>query len=352
MDILSLSYPIPSHETWAVIDSTKLQTFLTCPREFFYKYILGWREEKPNEHLGFGSAWHEAMEYFMQIQDGEKKGYDADDIIEAFIRFSKTYDEKMGIGGEVGGLSDLAGYSVQENKAKNKGNGGEALIEYARTYRSDQFKTLFTEVSGTISIHDDRVIYFKLDSILDGLKTDPGIWSYEHKTTGRKMQAWMDQWPLIPQIGTYSHVLYTYYGDRASGIKINGAIIRAPRADGTSTNEFIRIPIHITRELMLMWLWETNNAMEELERNMKLLSQADPSDKILQAFPRNGYACSKNFTGCPFTGICSAWANPLKHGATPPPGYKQEFWDPRGKVEEGMETLEQGTVKAVAKRAG
>ena len=49
--------------TLQTVDSTKINTFLDCPRQYFFTYVLGWRSDRPNNHLVFGQAWHEAMEH-------------------------------------------------------------------------------------------------------------------------------------------------------------------------------------------------------------------------------------------------------------------------------------------------
>jgi CRISPR/Cas system-associated exonuclease Cas4 (RecB family) len=59
------------HETWQVLDATKLQTYMRCPRKFFFNYVLGWKSEIPSNHLVFGSAWHMAMEVLLD------KGYNS-----------------------------------------------------------------------------------------------------------------------------------------------------------------------------------------------------------------------------------------------------------------------------------
>jgi len=55
---------IPYHYTWEIQDSSKVQDAMTCMRRYFYNYILGWQSDAPNNHLVFGSAWHDAY-FFM-----------------------------------------------------------------------------------------------------------------------------------------------------------------------------------------------------------------------------------------------------------------------------------------------
>ncbi len=44
--------------TFTIVDSSKLQDYMMCPRYYFYRYVLGWVPEEPNHDLIFGEAWH------------------------------------------------------------------------------------------------------------------------------------------------------------------------------------------------------------------------------------------------------------------------------------------------------
>jgi len=74
----------PSH-TWDIIDSSKLSTFMECPRKYFYEYVLGWRPSMPNVHLTFGTAWHAAVERLLI------EGYSQEHVEEAKFIFLQYY---------------------------------------------------------------------------------------------------------------------------------------------------------------------------------------------------------------------------------------------------------------------
>ncbi len=324
MEYSKLNLPI-FHETFDIIDSTKISTFASCPRHFFFEYILGWREDKPNIHLGFGSAIHEALEYLMNCQDGEQVGYSADQAMRAIELFNQKFDEIFSPS-EMDGIDMLAGIDVT-NGAKDKSNAANAIIDYAKWYRNDNFRTIETERAGTVYLGGDRLIYAKLDSIIEDKN---GIYSLEHKTTGRKTGAWLNDWGLKVQLGTYTQLLRTTYGPESKGIKINGMILRAPtKSTGKANNEFLRIPVILTEEMLSMWLWEVNYQLDLLDLNMQWLSKTKASDPVMQAFPRNPSSCSKNFNGCPFSALCGSWSNPIAHLGEMPTGMHVERWDPR-----------------------
>lgn len=303
--------PIEKREEHDVLDSTKLKTFQSCPREFFFSYILGWRSKTANVHLAFGSAWHEALEYL------HTKGMSDQNIKEAFFVFQEIFNKEY---------SPLMN---EEHKAKNAENAGKALQEYAHAYRDkDDFEVLFTETAGTAPVRGDRVIHFKCDLILEDRNGD--IWSMEHKTTGRGGRTWKSRWPLDFQVNAYAHAVSSLFADRygdVAGVKINGAILRK-----SGNNEFVRIPCRKTADQLRLWVQECNHWIDMLEWNMEILAETSVSDDIMFAFPRNPTSCTKY--GCAFDGMCERWTNPLRRCEEPPPGYEEDHWDPRRQEDE------------------
>lgn len=298
--------PISEHETFGVYDSSKVQTFMRCPRHFFFAYILGWRKEEPNIHLGFGSAWHDAMEHLY------KAGLDNQNVLVACALFERRYLQEMG---EYAGNFNAPGKSLEA--------GWRALEEYARLYRAidEGNTTLYTEVAGAVPITTEgRTFYTKMDTIL---RDKFGrIWSHEHKTTGRRTAAWENGWSMKLQINAYIYALRVLFpDDDVAGVKINGAILYKDRA------EFLRIPVEKNDNQLLAFLWQANYFIDDIERNMEALADTSEADAVLQAFPANPEACGT--FGCPYNGFCETWTNPLRHCQTPPIGFREEFWDPR-----------------------
>ena len=231
---------IQPHPTWAIYDSSKVQEFMSCPRKYFYRYILGWEIDSPNIHLVFGEAWHRAMESILQgggSVESIDKGYNR------FLEYYRRYFSEIEDGG---------------NFPKVPGSIVPALVQYVAQYKHITDKVLYTEISGTAPISESRSIHFRLDSIL---RSDTeGIYSLEHKTGSALRQTWLDQWLLKMQVGTYTHVLYCMY-DRKEvyGVKINGAIFRK------KDTEFVRVPVRKDNNMMNVWLWNVNHYIELIE---------------------------------------------------------------------------------------
>lgn len=318
---------VKHHFTMDILDASKIKAFMDCQRGFFFRHVLGWGQEEPRIHLVFGSAWHDSMEHMLH------HGYDAHSIHGAYEKFMAVWNEAYG--------SPL--YLPDSSSAKNPSNALLALTEYGEKWRreDEQTEVLITETAGAIPVAEDRMVFIKLDSLL--AKYD-GVWSREHKTTGRESQSWMDAWSYDIQIGLYGHGIhfvaphFGYDSSDVKGVEINGAIFRkGTKNKPESGNKFIRIPIIASGEQNLNWLFEINHWIDQINWNMQELSECSPNDPVMYSFPRNGVSCGK--FGCRFRGLCTAWANPLRNCHEPPPGYMVDFWDPRRVVEEAQNEL-------------
>lgn len=317
---------IPVHPTWAVIDSTKIQTLQDCPRKYFYKFILGYQSEQPSIHLEFGKAWHEAMEILLT------EGHSPATITKAYQQFLATY---------VSGMEREAMLLEELHSSKTPSNALRALAEYAKIWHDEPNDTMYVEVAGTAPISDDRIIHTKTDAIRrfpQGHRNEGMIHSLEHKTTSRQTASWEEKWQILFQVGTYDHFMKCLFPpEEVYGVVINGAIFRAPLKSGKSNNAFPRIPIHKTTEMWELWVNEANHWWDYLEWNMQQLYETSPSDRVMVAFPRNSYSCTK--FGCDFPELCSVHANPLQRCGVLPLGYKQEYWDPRRNEEDASKVV-------------
>jgi hypothetical protein len=305
--------------TWEIFDATKLQDFMTCPRKYFYRYILGWRPDTPNIHLEFGSAWHLAMEHLLREGKGPKA------LIEACNLFCDHYDQHFDA------AQDLL------NAPKNKDNALRALAQYCDFYYHDPHVTsvIDTEVAGTVPLGTDT-LHFKIDAIV---RTQYGYAVLDHKTASRFSSLWDAEWTMKMQVHIYTHVLYMLFPPQdVFGFIVNGVSLTNPpriKKDGTPyvgdrDNEFRRVVVRRTPAHMNVWFTNTSRLLKSLRKEHELLSRAKPSDDALDAFPLNTESCTR-YGVCPYHQLCSVdgWANPLRRCSTTPLGFKQEFWNPK-----------------------
>lgn len=270
----------------------------------------------PQIDLDYGSAIHKAMEVFY----GEREErFSPMNVAKAFEDFFARYRESF--------PAELD----KSHEPKDPANTLLMLTQYSRRYAEEKnLDVHYIEVAGAAPISDTRSIHFKIDTICHD---DRGYFVLEHKTTKRDSSAWADQFSLSVQVGTYIHALYLVYPEaEVYGAVINGMILRK------TGNDFRRIPISKSKEMMAAWLWEVNYYIQQIEANFLWLSKSSPDDKVMMAFPRNPCSCC-NFRTCSFHGFCGAWSNPLQRVGVVQPGFVVDYWNPMEKEKEARYVL-------------
>ncbi len=296
-------------KSWEIQDATKIQSFMDCPRAYFFEYVLGWRPEMPNLHLEFGSAWHLAMEHLILAHKRDGGTYTKDAVYEAYNLFEGYYRQFF------------SEQMDELNRPKDPANALKALVNYALEYKHEKFEPIYTEIYGTVPISDGKVLHFKMDTIL---KTDRGYGSREHKTGSQLSRQWTDQWGLKMQtMGVYNHVLHCLYpSDEVYGVEVNGTIF------GKKEIKFIRVPVRTGKDMMQAWFWTAKHYISMIDWEFERLAECKPEDEVMMCFPMDSENCTKYF-GCRYRDYCGAWSNPLQHIGEVPMGMKIEFWNPK-----------------------
>jgi len=305
--------PLPTHHpTWDILDSSKIKMFQTCPRQFFYRYIVGWCEDAPQIHLDFGEAWHRALAHLYSTDFSSEQVY-----VAWRDHFQPYFCERFPI-------------EVQDiYYPKTSGNALTALAAYAATYPKDRdrYRVLEVEVSGTVPISESRVMHFRMDSILED--ESGKVFSLEHKTAS-SLYNWDEQWSLAVQPGTYNHCLLCMYGfdeEKVRGIIMNATVF--PRKKRDWAPDFHRVPAYRNTRQMNQWLWQVNDCFDAVESEMTRMEKCKEGDPIMSCFPMNPESCIKYGRVCEFHDYCVAWSNPLREIGQVPIGMKKKFWDPR-----------------------
>lgn len=315
--------PIPTHPTHAIKDSSKLDTWIRCKRRYFYEYMLGWRPDYPNHDLIFGQAWHIAREH--QLLNGYA------DIEGAYDKFIGCYREHFHPDDD------------EMHNPKTPTAVLHALMKFAEERQSDLIENevlvmdgvKMTEIAGTVPVDENRVLYYRMDSIMKRLEDDM-IFSWDHKSTSGsyiKYDRWSEGFHLGLQNGTYTHCLFCMFPiEQVLGIEFCGTgfeyLKRGSKARPAGYHAtFRRVPAFKNPGQMNTWLWTVNVLLDELDYEMENLSHCKESDPTLMSFPMTVTSCS-DFRGCPYHDFCLAWQNPLQQAHEPPIGFKVDFWDP------------------------
>lgn len=295
---------IPIHETHTIIDSSKMQEYMTCPRKYFYRYVLGWDIYSKSIHLVFGEAWHRAMEVLMQ------QGYTGSAVKEGMERFTEYFRRYY------------EPYEDEIYAPKNVEYAYQGLLAYIERYIDDDFEVLHTEVHGTIPIDTTgRMLVGRIDSIC---KDKNGYFSLEHKTGSRLSAVWTEQWTMKVQIGTYLHALYLMYPEKdVYGILVNGVFFLK------TMFKFERVPVRKLKNSMQVWLTMVNHYYNSIESDMELMRNEEKEDKVsMESFPMNTESCMNYMRPCKYIDFCKHWNNPLQRCDECPAGFEQIWWNP------------------------
>lgn len=311
--------PLTLDKSVEVLDSSKMSTFMDCPRQFFYAHVLGWKLDKfgIDFHLDFGEAWHRAVEVL------SVEGFGNDEIVKAFDVFKQYYEK-------------IYDPEVEMHKKKTYANVFKGLALYAMQYAHSGYKTLYTEVAGVVPIRDDRHLHFRLDNVSEknGL-----IYVIDHKTASNAQRAWIDQWSTSNQMSCYTHAAYCHFPpEKVWGIRIRGMVFSKQSVD---EKDIVEVPVHKTMEMMQAWLQNVNRWYDMIEDEFDRLSYTKEEDDVMEAFPLNTQSCTKYF-GCPFISFCTAWANPAQRCSAPPPDFKVSHWDPRDRENDATVRVQDG----------
>lgn len=368
------SYPVQPHPTWDIMDASKLKTYLTCERMFFFEYVLGWRPDFTSNHLHFGSAHHEAMEFLTRVFC-HPSGKDEPELRTYNMIPSELVSMIGGINLDQAAVLLLPKYPVIEyafNKffdyyrndpeftpetdefyaPKTPGREALALLLYAHNYATSdrQNFTLLEYESEPMTelripvMFEDYILVGKVDAIV---QTKEGkIRSLEHKT-GTPYGNWGSQWDMDIQPALYSYMLYMMYGaDKYDGVLMNGVLFNKrtkldEKKDIKDPDRHLEFARHLVRKQPgIMQAWYTNTLMrlDDIHTQFKILADDDPKNNWMMSFPMRENHCN-NFYGreCSYKGICMTTPNPLKLTDYIPSGFKEEWWNP---MDEGKRTIE------------
>lgn len=305
------NFPVPYHPAWEIQDSTKIQCYQSCPRMYFYEYVLGWRSSYPNNHLEFGKAVHNAMEHIIL------HGYRIAVIIEAMEMFNKEYRAIFDV--------DTDAIFTPKTPARFF----EMLAIYVKQWESDmtRYEVYKTEIGGTVPLSDRHIVAFKMDTIMFD-KEKQKYCSLEHKTKGGNYigNNYMYDFMLGTQVGTYTHVLNTLFPrDQVSEIIINCMCFKKTKQPGYILERF---PIPLSDAQMYTWLETTKTWLDLIEANYFQMLEEGGSLDCMKAFPMNARSCTNWSRVCTYHDMCTSWMNPIQHKESMPADMQIDFWNP------------------------
>jgi len=315
------SYPVPFHYTFDIIDSSKLSTYCQCPRQFFYKYILGWTKLGTHHDLNFGTAIHESMLVFNQWRQANLHqpliGNEAvlkEAFVEFLIEYRKEHPKEFD----------------NDYRPKDPATANHALVSYLQKYDVNDTSEiiLHPETGGSVIIDElGRKLHFKMDVIIED--RDGNIIIRDYKTGSRKSQPWEDKFYTSFQIGTYLHAAKCLYGNRVKHFNIRGIFTYKANSKDREFGcvDFHDVYVMKNSNFMEEWRIDICHWYDMLENDMNELKESKESDIIMSCFRKNPEFCTK-FRTCQYFEQCCDWTNPLAMQHELPMGYRISRWDP------------------------
>lgn len=286
----------------SVLDSTKINCYLECPRKFLFRHVAGWTMAVEKYDLLFGKAWHKAVEFLVE------HGATPSNVKPAYMLF----EEELGD-------------SLVDHPTKNKAEVLNALVGYVEQYGNEKVEPLHIEVGGTMLISHNKTLYFKIDSIVSDYSIGKLIVGIEFKTGSRNSEQWRMHWKNSFQTLCYLHALNALYGEeKVWGLKVRGAIFTK-----TKGYEFVDVPVRASIQRLELWLEIANQLWDKINSEIEALKVAMNTDEpILDCFLPN--FCCNSFGGCVYFDYCISEPNPLRYflSGYVPPEMKVEFWSP------------------------
>lgn len=280
------------------IDNTALAAYMTCPRKYYYGYVLHRRKGGlPSPALCYGSGWHVALETAYKAQP-----MDAVDLVDL-------------VRGEVGrrwqGSTDPNDYRtfdrciVEFEHYLDK--YGLPWLEPARTVGWPDAPLV--EIAVELPVPGARHPYTgKLDHIIDA---NGQFLIEDHKTASQLRSDYFKQFEMDNQMIGYAVLAELVTGLPIAGVRINAHIIRK------SDSVFERRTIQFTQERLKAWCVNYDHWLERIENSM--MSSEGP-------FPQNFSACAGKYGMCTYADVCSM--PPRLQQATLEAYYEVNPWNP------------------------
>jgi hypothetical protein len=349
-----LEFVIPYHETWDIIDATKVTEYMTCPRKYFYKYILGWNYES-SYHLTFGSAWHKALAHLYANQNAWNTVRDYTEILSIFINGGKNGDEAaynllQSDDGVIGmaleefekHFADRGVLYSQDFFPKTVERAALALLKYAMKYQDDIYTTikldeeLGVEICGKVMLGD--YIYTLVLDVLSQ-NQEGKIFVMDHKS-GSSSYNWQSSWDLSFQMNGYAFACMSMFGPKETGgVVVNGTIFGKTKNVAKTDSlepfrhiELLRAPLMADEQTMNVWYTTALKYLDDIKADFALMAIEGDGYEVQNSFAMRPINCNYHYgKPCMYKDFCTCWSNPLRKAVEldgVPVGFERVYWDP------------------------
>lgn len=305
----------------ANIDYSSLDTFLTCPRKFMFRYMMHLSRSGPSSlDLIFGSCWHYGKEEAFKTLK-ESPDVPAADLTQVAINaFNELWQAEA-----------APFFDPDACFPKNPGRAHDMFYkffsEHIITFRASEI--LAIESPFTVHLKEDMPIYTgRLDLVLlhptDGLEIiDWKTAKFANDTTFSGFEVSLQTDGYLTAGNLYFDALprITYWVALCQKTKMD-FFPHTVRRGLKSIDRFLDDLVAHTADIL-------RNRYLYLELLDKHKANHLPKDYNLPCFRRKpGYACTLYFRRCDYFDICTTRNNPIDWATNPPQGYTYDEWDP------------------------
>ena len=298
----------------AVLDSTTMAAFRSCPQKAFLEFMQHWKSREPSVHLHAGAAYARGLEvartkFYVEgvhPEDAVADGLAA--LMEAYGDFECPADSAKSLERTAGALEFyFSRYPLGSDPAIPMTlPGGKRGIEFSFLEPLD----IKHPVTG------DPILYSgRMDMMVDFENMQLGE---DDKTASQLGASWPRQWDLRSQFTGY------VWGAGRAGIRLDGFLVR-----GVS---ILKTKYDTLQALTYRPAWQIDRWYAQLMRDAQRMIECWESgywDWNLD------HACAE-YGGCPFREVCQM--------PDPTPLLKQRFvrrvWDPVARTETLLEGVE------------
>lgn len=309
------SLPTPNEQA-KCYDNTRISAYKTCPRSYFIRHILGWRQLGTGIALIFGSSWHDAQD----IVWGYSKKFSREDLAElASMSFNKTWEENglpLNIPLESEGYYAPRTPNIAREMLYNYCISRERMLKEAEVIAIEQpFAVPIPDMPGHWYIGRlDKVVDYNAQRLVLEHKTTTA-----YATVGNFRSDWVDSWFMSAQVKGYQFGGGLYYGN-VNGVWVDGALVHRKVHDA-----FKLVPISHNFTLLKEWIEGTKAWIKQISEEEETFKR---EGKLIPGlFKRNDESCFGKYGACPFIDICRSMDDPSKLDE-PPSGFVEEHWEP------------------------
>lgn len=249
--------------------------FRSCPRKWFFKYVLGLKERNTGKALIYGSAVHEAFSEFY-------KDWNKDTLIQcALERLEESRDKYF----------KLMDYQRDKNRAVDS-----LTMWYSQfgQYDRETFDILENEEEHVGTLANGLEFRIRPDRVMRE-KSTGNVYIFDTKTTGVGVEKMFEKTEKSDQPTCYTKFIKPLYGDQFSGwitdcLYSRQSVHRCDRS----------LPVVVDDDRLNTWELGLMSDIEDLTNRYWLYKNGQLPSTYL--FPPRKGACS--VWGCPYSDIC------------------------------------------------